>query len=80
MKKIRPPKSKRDLFELMLYGHDAREYPAGRDAQIVIITRSFRILENIWNSCGAEEVWRCIRSRERKGMPLLDQKRRRTDR
>lgn len=61
--------SKRQLLEAIMYGHNQRENPATRETQIVIITRTFRVLEDIWQNCGPEEVWNCIKSQGRRCRP-----------
>ena len=47
----------RQIIESIIHKNDG-----SREVQIVIITRAFRILEDVWKNCGSEEVWNCIKS------------------
>ena len=63
--------SKRQLLVAIASRHNHKENPVDHETQIVVITRALRVLEQVWKSCGPEEVWNCLRSVEWDRMPRV---------
>lgn len=65
----RVDQAKRQLIAAIMHPHNQKENPIDRETHIVIITRTFRILEKVWQNCGSEEVWNCLRSSDHRARP-----------
>lgn len=64
--------AKSQLIKSIAREQDQRENPVSHETMVIIITRTFRMLEKVWDSCGSGEVRRCIQSHERRALSRED--------
>ena len=57
---------KNTTLRVLLKQHNQKENPVSRETAIVLITLWSRILEQIWTSCGPDEVYKVICSTDHK--------------
>jgi len=64
------PLSKRTVLESILLRHDHKHYPVDRETFMIIVTLVFRVIEEMWLTINAREVFRTICSDPHPSLPM----------